>query len=74
MASMQHTQSCPTFPRPPGMLDGCSGFSGFLVDGIILKEVLKFVSVSSSDKDAVKTFDSFNRMHMTWIDRLETGA
>ena len=29
VASMQHTQSCPTFPRPPGMSDGCSGFSRF---------------------------------------------
>ena len=29
VASMQHTQSCPTFPRPPGLSDGCSGFSGF---------------------------------------------
>ena len=29
VASMQHTQSFPTFPRPPGMSDGCSGFSGF---------------------------------------------
>ena len=27
------------------------------------------VSVSSADKDAEKTFDSFNRMHMTWGDR-----
>ena len=29
VASMQHTESCPTFPRPPGLSDGCSGFSGF---------------------------------------------
>ena len=29
------------------------------------KEDLMFVSVSSADKDAEKTFDSFNRMHMT---------
>ena len=29
VASMQHTQSCPTFPRPPSLSDGCSGFSGF---------------------------------------------
>ena len=33
-----------------------------------------FVSVSSADKDAVKTFDSFNRMHMIWIDRLREEA
>ena len=29
VARMQHTQSCPTFPRPPSLSDGCSGFSGF---------------------------------------------
>ena len=29
VASMQHTQSCPTFPRPPGMSESCSDFSGF---------------------------------------------
>ena len=28
------------------------------------------VSRSSADKDAEKTFDIFNRMHMIWIDRL----
>ena len=33
-----------------------------------------FVSVSSADKDAEKTFDSSNRMHMIWMDRFETGA
>ena len=31
---------------------------------------LMFVSVSSADKDAEKTFDSFNRMHMIWTDRV----
>ena len=30
--------------------------------------VVEVVSVSSADKDAEKTFDSFNRMHMTWRD------
>ena len=35
---------------------------------------LMFVSISSADKDAAKTFDSFNRMHMIWIDRFEMGA
>ena len=30
-----------------------------------------FVFVSSADKDAEKTFDSFNRMHMIWTDRFE---
>ena len=29
-----------------------------------------FVSVSSADKNAEKTFDSFNRMHMIWTDRV----
>ena len=29
MANMQHIGSCPTFPRPPGLSDGRSGFSGF---------------------------------------------
>ena len=29
VASMQHTQSCPTFPRPPGLSDGHSSFSVF---------------------------------------------
>ena len=33
-----------------------------------------FVSVSSADKDAEKTFDGFNRMHMIWIDRFEKEA
>ena len=27
--------------------------------------------MSSTDKDAEKTFDSFNRMHMIWTDRVE---
>ena len=34
------------------------------------KTDLMFVSVSSADKDAEKTFDSFNRMHMIWTDRI----
>ena len=34
------------------------------------KEDLMFASVSSADKDAEKTFDSFNRMHMIWTDRV----
>ena len=34
------------------------------------KEDLTFVSVSSADKDAEKTFDSFNRMHLIWTDRV----
>ena len=41
---------------------------------LALKTDLMFVSVSSADKDAAKIFDSFNRMHMIWIDRFETGA
>ena len=32
VASMQHTQSCPTFPRSPGMSGGRSYFSGFHVE------------------------------------------
>ena len=34
------------------------------------KTNLMFVSVSSADKDAEKTFDSFIRMHMIWTDRV----
>ena len=29
-----------------------------------------FVTLSSADKDSEKTIDSFNRMHMIWIDRI----
>ena len=29
VANMQHIGSCSTFPRPPGLSDGRSGFSGF---------------------------------------------
>ena len=70
MASMQHTQSCPTFPRPPSLSDGRSGFSEF--QSIRMNHLidLMFVSVSSANKDAEKTIDSFNRMHMIWIDRI----
>ena len=32
------------------------------------KTDLMFVSLPSTDKDAEKTFDSFNRMHMIWTD------
>ena len=34
------------------------------------KTDLMFVSVSSADKDTEKTFNSFNKMHMIWIDRV----
>ena len=34
------------------------------------KKDLMVASVSSADKDAEKTFDSFNRMHMIWTDRV----
>ena len=34
------------------------------------KTDLMFVYVSSADKDAEKTFDSVNRMHMIWTDRV----
>ena len=37
---------------------------------ILLKTDLMVVSVSSANKDAEKTFDSFNRMHMIWRDRV----
>ena len=37
---------------------------------IAFKTDSTFVSVSSADKDAEKTFDGFNRMHMIWIDRI----
>ena len=54
----------------PGLSGGHSHFSGFQVKELALKADLMFVSVSSADKDSVKTFDSFNRMHMTWRDRV----
>ena len=38
--------------------------------GLSIEGRLMFVSVSSADKDAEKTFDSFNRMHMTWRERV----
>ena len=38
------------------------------------KTDLMFVSVPSADKNAEKTFDSFNRMHMIWTDRVEVEA
>ena len=71
VANMQHIGSCSMFPHMPGLSGGRSGFSGFQVKRIEhLKTDLMFVSVSSADKDAEKTFDSFNRMHMTWRDRI----
>ena len=54
----------------PGLSGGRSDFSGFQVKELALKMDLMFVSISSADKDAEKTFDSFNRMHMTWRDRV----
>ena len=47
---------------------------GFRQKDLALKTDLMFVSVSPAEKDTTKTFDSFNRMHMIWIDRLEAGA
>ena len=58
------------FPRTPGLSGGRSGFSGFQAIMIAFKTDSIFVSVSSADKDAEKIFDSFNRMHMIWIDRI----
>ena len=52
----------------PGLSGGRSYFSGFHVKELALKMDLIFDFVSSADKDAEKTFDSFNRMHMTWRD------
>ena len=52
------------------MSDVRSGFSGFQVKELALKEDLMFVSVSSADKGAEKTFDRFKRMHMIWRDRV----
>ena len=43
---------------------------GFRQKGLSIENRLMFVSVSSADKDAEKTFDSVNRMHMIWIDRV----
>ena len=58
------------FPRTPGLSGGRSHFSGFQVKELALKLDLMFFSVSSADKDAEKTFDSFNRMHIIWRDRV----
>ena len=59
-------------PRPTHawIVGGRSHFSGFQVKELELKTDLMFVSVSSADKDAEKIFDSFNRMHMIWRDRV----
>ena len=70
MAIMQHIGGCSTFPRTPGLSDGRSHFSGFQVKELALKTDLMVVSISSADKDAEKTFNSFNRMHMMWRDRI----
>ena len=43
---------------------------GFRQKDLTFKIDLMFVSVSSADKDAEKIFDSFNRMHMLWRDRV----
>ena len=62
------------FPHTPRLLGGRSHFSGFQVEGFCIENGLMFVSVSSADMDAEKTFDSLNRMHMIWIDRLKKEA
>ena len=56
------------FPRTPGLSGGRSHFSGFQVKGFSIENELMFVSLPSVDKDVETTFDSFNRMHMIWID------
>ena len=65
---MKHIRGCSTFPRMPGLSGGRSHFYGFQVKELALKADLMLVSVSSADKDAKKTFDSFKRMHMIWRD------
>ena len=57
-------------PHPTHAWIGRSHFSGFQVKELALKTDLIFVSVSSADKGAKKIFDSFNRMHMIWRDRV----
>ena len=42
--------------------------------GFSIENGLMFVSVSSADMEAEKTFDSVNRMHMIWIDGLRKEA
>ena len=54
----------------PGLSGGRSHFSGFQVKGFSIENGLMFVSMSSADKDAEKTFDSFNRMHMILTNRV----
>ena len=61
MAIMQPIGGCSTFPRTPGLSGGRSHFSGFQVKELALKADLLFVSVSSADKDAEKTFDGFQQ-------------
>ena len=56
VAIMQHIGGCSTFPRTPGLSGGRSHFSGFQVKGFSIESGLMFVSVSSADKDAEKTF------------------
>ena len=58
-------------PRTPRLSEW--SFRLLWVSGIkdgALKTDLKFVFVSSADKDAEKIFDGSNRMHMIWIDRV----
>ena len=44
------------FPHTPELSGGRSHFSGFQVEGFNIENRLMFVSVSSTDKDAEKTF------------------
>ena len=72
VASMQHIYSelshIPTPARFVGWLFRLLRISNNKDESF--KTDLMFVSVSSADKDAEKTFDSFNRMHMIWTDRV----
>ena len=56
VAIMQHIGGCSTFPRMPGLSGGGSHLSEFQVEGFSIENRLMFVSVSSADKDAEKTF------------------
>ena len=56
VAIMHRIGGCSTFPRTPGLSGGRSHFSRFQVEGFSIENGLMFVSVSSADKDAEKTF------------------
>ena len=55
-AAQRNYAGAPVCSHPWGTWQACNTF--------------RIVFVSSADKDAEKTFDSFNRMHMIWTDRV----